>query len=277
MDILIRAPDALAVLLALLFTVMSLPASAAPDVHDDTGRRVVLAAPAERIVTLAPHATELVVSAGAAERLVAIAAGSTAPPGLGGLPQIGGAGPLDRETLLATGPDLVIGWQSGNRADDLDWLARAGIPVYRSEPRGLEDIARSIRSIGQLAGTPALAAEAARGFMEAVRTDCARLPPVPALVLVWGRPPMTVGGRHWINAVLHAAGFSNHFAGVPAGVFQVAPEALLAANAAHRLSLVPGAVDDAMLADLLSRPGPRLAVAVQRLCQRRLLLMPQQP
>lgn len=258
--------------LACLLAFLPLAALAGPAVVDDTGRPVALPAFADRIVTLAPHATELVVAAGAAGRLVAIAAGSPAPPGLGKVPRVGGAGPLDRETLLATAPDLVIAWQTGNRAADLDWLARHGIPVYRSEPRGLDDVARSIRAIGELAGTGDSAAAAAQAFAEAVDTPCVNLPRRPALVLVWDRPPMTVGGRHWINAVLQAAGFSNHFAAVPAGVFQVAPEALVAAARTERLSLVPGAADDAILADLLSRPGPRLGRAVQRLCQRRLAL-----
>jgi iron complex transport system substrate-binding protein len=271
MGILTRARAGLAVLCAAL----AMPAAADPGVVDDTGREVVLPAPAKRIVTLAPHATELTVAAGAAGRLVAIAAGSPPPPGLAGLPRIGGAGPLDRETLLAIQPDLVIGWQSGNRAADLDWLMQRGVAVYRSEPHGLADVARSILAIGQLADTTAEAAMAAREFREAARTACAGLPPRPALVLVWEHPPMTVGGRHWMNSVLQAAGFRNHFAGVRAGTFQVGPEALLAAGRAHRLSLVPGASDDPVLADLLSRPGPRLAAAVQRLCQRRLALVPQ--
>lgn len=259
----------------LLCAALALPAAAAGRVIDDTGREVVMTAPAERIVTLAPHATELAVAAGATGRLVAIAAGSPPPPELAGLPRIGGAGPLDRETLLAVEPDLVIGWQSGNRAADLDWITERGIAVYRSEPRDLADVARSIRVIGQLADTGATAAVAAQDFLDASRTACSDLPARPALVLVWTQPPMTVGGRHWINPVLQAAGFRNHFAAVPVGTFQVGREALLGAGRAHRVSLVPGASDDPLLVDLLSRPGPRLAAAVQRLCQRRLELVPE--
>ncbi|MGB5639950.1 MAG: cobalamin-binding protein, partial [Sedimenticolaceae bacterium] len=42
---------------------------------DDLGGRVSLPQAAQRIVTLAPHATELVVAAGAGDRLVGIAVG----------------------------------------------------------------------------------------------------------------------------------------------------------------------------------------------------------
>jgi iron complex transport system substrate-binding protein len=241
-------------------------------VHDDTGRALSLTRPAERIVTLAPHATELVAAAGAADRLVAVSPGPV-PAGLrSALPRIGGPGALDREALMMLRPDLVIAWESGNRAADLDWIAHVGITLYRSEPRGLADVAASIRAIGALTGTRQLAAEAAAAFEQATRTPCAGLPPEPAFVLVWERPPMSLGGRHWINDVLRAAGFRNLFAGLDRGVFQIAPEVLLAAGPATLISLLPRPASGSAqpLAELLSRPGTRLPEAVQQLCRLRL-------
>ena len=49
-------------------------------VQDDRGRAVVLAEPARRAVTLAPHATELVYAAGAGDRIAATIRGSDYPP-----------------------------------------------------------------------------------------------------------------------------------------------------------------------------------------------------
>jgi hypothetical protein len=45
--------------LFLLFATLALPAAAELRLTDDAGRTVVLAAPAQRIVSLAPHVTEL--------------------------------------------------------------------------------------------------------------------------------------------------------------------------------------------------------------------------
>jgi len=238
--------------------------------YDDMDREVSLPHPARRIVTLSPHATELVVAAGAADRLVAIATGP-ADPALAATPRIGGPGALDREALLTLQPDLVIAWQSGNRAADLDWIERNGIALYRSEPDSLAAVAATIRAIGELSGTPVIARTAAAAFERALETACAGLPPQPAYVLVWERPAMSIGGRHWINDVLRAAGFHNLFADLDRGVFQIAPEALLAARPATRISLVPtpDTVGGPALADLLARPGTRLPEAVQRLCRLR--------
>jgi len=261
-----RAGRPLAALLAVW-----LPAAYAATLYDDMNRPVSLPHPAQRIVTLSPHATELVVAAGAADRLVAIAAGPAAPALAASRPRIGGPGALDREALLALRPDLVIAWQSGNRAADLDWIERAGIALYRSEPASLAAVAATIRAIGELSGSPAAARAAAVEFERAVDTPCRGLWPQPAFVLVWERPAMSIGGRHWINDVLRAAGFRNLFADLDRGVFQISPEALLAAGPATRISLLPRPDTDGAptLADLLARPGTRLPEAVQYLCRLR--------
>jgi iron complex transport system substrate-binding protein len=247
--------------------------SQALSVLDDLGTVVRLPAPAQRIVTLSPHATDLVMATGAAGRLVGIAGTGEAPDGLASLPRIGGHGGLDREALLALAPDLVIGWQSGNRPSDLDWIAGNGIALYRSEPASLRDIGRTLRDIGTLSGTGAQAETAARRFEKTFdNAPCGGLPPRPVYVVVWERPAMSVGGRHWINAALSATSHRNVLAQRDHGVFHIASEAAMAYAPLTQISLVrrfDGSPAD-RLADLLSRPGPRLADAVSLLCARRL-------
>jgi iron complex transport system substrate-binding protein len=251
----------------------------AAEVRDDLGLRVSLAQPAQRIVTLAPHATELVVAAGAAARLVGVAVGADPPPVVVALPRIGGPGALDREALLALQPDLVVGWQSGNRAADLDWIAHSGVALYRSEPEALSDIAAAIRAIGVLSGRGPHADRAAAAFERDLQTPCARQPAQPAYVVVWERPAMSLGGRHWINSAMRLAGYRNVFEQLDRGVFRISAEAAHAQHGLPRLNLVrdPSNPKDARLADLLARPGPRLAEAVQLLCGRRLRVARQPP
>ena len=241
-------------------------------VTDDLGRRLPGNPPAQRIVTLSPHATELVLAAGAARHLVGVAAGSQDDGHNGALPRIGGWSGLDRETVLALRPDLAIAWHSGNRTADLAWLERIGVRVYRSEPRNLEDIARGITAIGVLTDNQPAARQATIGFYRAIRSACSNLPGVPVYVRVWSHPELTVGGDHWINAVLRAAGYRNVLAQVPRGVFAIAPETALGYRDITQIGL-ERRYDDSpadRLADALSRPGPGLAEAVETLCQRRL-------
>src|SRR5262245_45545571 len=64
------------------------------------------AAPAQRIVSLAPNLTELVYSAGAGERMVGADAYSDFPAAAQQLPRVGDAFQVDYERVLALHPDL---------------------------------------------------------------------------------------------------------------------------------------------------------------------------
>ncbi|MCB1926262.1 MAG: ABC transporter substrate-binding protein [Gammaproteobacteria bacterium] len=247
-------------------------AAAAPHARDDAGQLVDLAQPAQRIITLAPHAAELVDAAGAGDRLVGISAATVRPPGATEVAVVGGAGALDRERLLMLQPDLVIAWRSGNRATDLAWLRTLDVPLFISEPASLADISRSIRAIGVLAGTSDAANTAAQAFDRAIDTPCLGLPPQPAYVSVWERPRLSLGGRHWLNDVLAHAGLINVFARLDRAVIAVSDEASAAYESLPRVSLArrfDGSEDD-RLADLLARPGPALAQATRLLCRRSL-------
>ena len=242
-------------------------------VADDTGRRVTLNHPAARIVTLSPHATELVFAAGAGDKLIAVASYSDYPAEAAALPRIGGSGGVDRERLLQLQPDLVVAWHSGSRLFDLAWLDRRGIPVFRSEPQSLNQIPESLRKLGVLAGTTSQAQRAAEllelGLARVCRTDA---PVRRTYYQLWDRPALTYGGRHWANDALTRIGFVNVFADVDRSVFSPAEEAVLARHPdlvlaseltevgrqiAPRVIRVPTAWD---------RPTPRILAALRQVC-----------
>jgi len=250
---------------------LTMAATHAATVIDDSGAQVTLSQPAGRIVTLSPHATDLVVAAGAADRLVAVASFSELPPRWQHLPRVGGAGAIDREALSAWKPDLVVAWPSGNRPNDIAWLRKSGIPLFASEPAELQRIADAIRAIGKLSDTSAVADAAADAFEAGLAVPCRNLDLRPAYVIVWDQPAMTVGGRHWLNEVLALAGFVNTMGRIDLGVFAVSTEAAMAKSEAQPISLMRRFDDSEAdsLANLLSRPGPRLVEAVQRLCMLR--------
>lgn len=257
---------------AILVTLLFAGGAAALSVEDDLGRKVELARPAERIVTLSPHATELALAAGLDRRLVAIASGGREWPETAGLPRVGGAGAIDRELLLAIRPDLVIGWHSGNRPTDLAWLERQGFALFLSEPRGPSDVAATLRALGKLGATRAVATKRATELLDGMQGECSALPAIDAYIRIWDKPAMTVGGGHWINPVLRAAGFRNVFEDEPLGVFTIAEEARFRYRDHVSISLVRTFDDtpEDRLAELLSLPGPRLDQAVRRLCAKRL-------
>jgi iron complex transport system substrate-binding protein len=244
-------------------------------VQDDLDREIRLSAPASRILTLAPHATEMILAAGAGKNLVAVAQFSSYPPSLDRIPRINTLGSLDREYILDTNPDLVIAWASGNRQADLRWLEQTGIPVFMSEPTSLADIASSLEKLGALAGKPEAGHEAAERFtadLDRACTGSSSADRRPAYYEIWADPPMTIGGKHWLNEVLERAGLKNIFADVPRLVFTLNPESLMARKVSVLITSQPDAsrpVDTAHIyraGPELGRPGPRLAEGLKSLC-----------
>lgn len=233
---------------------------------------LVMASPASqrllRVVTLAPHATELVIAAGGADRLVAaVPTDAPLPSGVLPLQTFGG---LDRERLLALQPDLVVTWTSGTRPADLAWLAQMDVAVFLSEPADLAAIAAEIRALGRLLDNPIKATEAADHFLAAVHTPCDSLPKREVYVEIWPQPPLSLGGRHWLNDVLAHLGLHNTFAKVPRAVFSVDPESLAQREALPRLVLRKPTNPAEFGSLLLARPGPALAKALPALCRQRI-------
>ena len=229
--------------------------------------------PAQRVITLAPHATELVQAIGGQHILIAAAA-HTADELPAYIMRINTYGGLDRELILQLAPDLVIAWTSGNRPSDLAWLATQGIPVYHSEPQRLTELADQMRAIGKLTGLETTAAQAAAHYLHQLRqiqTHCQTATAAEAYVQIWSRPAMSVGGQHWINDVLRYAGLRNTYAAEQRGIFSVEAESLYSKRHIMRLS-----GDQSIQTRLnshwvpnLGRPSPAILKVIQQLCKTR--------
>ncbi|THF64099.1 cobalamin-binding protein [Pseudothauera nasutitermitis] len=224
----------LAFLAACTALLISVPAFSAPvRIVDDTGQEVVLPRPAQRIIALAPHVTEVLFAAGADERVVGVVAYSDYPEEATRLPQVGGYTQLDLEAVAALRPDLVVGWAGGNRAASLDKLRALGVPIYLNDPHSLDDVARSLEAMGILAGTEAAAraaAEAFRARRAALAERYASRPPVRLFYQVWDRPLMTVNGQHLISDAIRLCGGENVFADLPQIAPTLSTEAVLLAD-----------------------------------------------
>lgn len=210
-------------ILACLVAVCKGPVQAQSPVHgqkkvsviDYTGNTVTLNKPARRIIALAPHAVENTFSANAGDRLVAVVAYSDYPEAAKKIQQIGSNNLLNLEAIIALQPDLIIAWQSGNTRQSIKRLRDLGFTLYIDEPKSLEDIAKSIRDIGVLAGTRQAAAEAADSYLSQLGQLLAEhrsLPPVTVFYQVWNQPLQTINGRHLISAAIELCGGRNIYA-----------------------------------------------------------------
>jgi iron complex transport system substrate-binding protein len=259
-------------------------------VTDDSGTKVRLAAPARRIVSLAPHITETLFAAGAGDRIVGAVDYSDYPEAAKKLPRVGGYSKLDLEAVAALKPDLAIGWASGNAPAHIEKLRSLGIPVFLVQPERIDDVAGNLERYGELAGTTTAARTAAAAFRDRLRELRSRYgtrPPVRTFYQIWKQPLMTVGGGQVISDVIQLCGGVNIFADLKPLAPTVTAESVIAADpevivASGMGESRPEWVDDwrqwrTMTAvqrdnlffippDLIQRHTPRLAEGAARLC-----------
>jgi len=183
-------------------------------VTDSLGQIIELNKPARRIVSLAPHTTEMLFAAGAGEWVVGAVKYSDYPQQAKKIPRVGGYKSFDYEAIIALKPDLVIAWQSGNSRAGIDQLKKLGYPVFVTEPRTFSDIPELIESIAVLTDTVKQAELVIRRFNEQLKQLRERYQGVEKLKVfyqVWRQPLMTVNSDHLINKVINLCGGINIF------------------------------------------------------------------
>ena len=274
--------------LTFLLLCLSFAASGAIEVVDDRGATLSLEQPARRVISLAPHLTELMFAAGAGGRLVGVVRDSDFPPQARAIARIGDAAGADFERMIALQPDLVLAWGSGNRASVVERLRQLGFAVLVLEPRVLEDIPRHIGMLGMLAGTSAAAGDAVRAFSQRsarLRARYEHARPVNVMFEMWHRPIMTVSGEHMISDVLRMCGSRNVFADLPQLAAEISleqvlirdPEVIVVGSEAAGAGIADWkdypylkAVGNGRVynvsADLITRQTPRILDAAEQIC-----------
>ena len=160
----------------------SVPATATPEpataypltLTDDAGREVTLAAAPQRIVSLAPSNTEIVCALGACDSLVGVPEYQVGYPDdvastVADLPIVVSFGPVDREAIVATEPDLVLA--AGNEltsTEDIDALTDLGLPVIVLYPQSLDEVSADIELVGEALDAQAEAAEVTAGMADMI-------------------------------------------------------------------------------------------------------------
>ena len=282
-------------LLAAAVLLATASAHAAVTVVDDAGQTITLSQPARRIVSLAPHVTELIYAAGGGDRIVGTVSYSDYPPQARDIPRVGDNKALDLERIAALKPDLIVVWRHGNAQKQTDRLRALGMPLFFSEPRKLESIPTNLEKLGTLMGTETVANRAAGDFrlqVDTLRKTYAARPPVTVFYQVWQQPLMTLNGEHLVSDLLALCGGRNLFAREAPLVPTVSVEAVVAGNPEAMLTAGIGATrPDKPLADfsmwekwkqvtavarnnlfiidgdLVNRAGPRVVQGAAEICK----------
>jgi iron complex transport system substrate-binding protein len=264
-------------------------------IEDGLGRTVDLAAPAGRIVSLAPSNTEILYALGAGDQTVGRDEFSDFPAAALELPAIGGSfGGYNAEAILALEPDLVLAAEI-NTVEQVEELAGLGLAVFwLANPTTLEELYANLAVVAELVGRQSEAdalVEELRGRVAAVDEILAGVSASPLVFYeIDGsdpNAPWTAGPGTFIDALIARAGGVNLGAVMEDSYAQISIEELVAQNPEIILlgdsafGVTPEsvaarsgwenitAVEEGNLFpfddNLVSRPGPRLVDGLEAL------------
>ncbi|HSV86269.1 MAG TPA: cobalamin-binding protein [Levilinea sp.] len=278
------------------------PADTAITLVDGLGRTVTLAAPAQKVVSLAPSNTEMLFALGAGAQVAGRDDFSNYPEEALAIASVGGSmGDYNLEEIARLQPDLVLVAEI-NTPELVNALENLELTVfYLSNPDDIEGIYTNLEIVGKLAGRAAQAEALIASLQARVGRIDAALETVTDQPLVFYEldatdpaKPWTAGPGTFLNLLVQRAKGKNVGAVLSAEWAQISQEELLVQNpdvillgnanwgmTAEMVAGRPGwqqikAVADgrvyAINDDLISRPGPRQVDGLEEMVR---LLHPQ--
>lgn len=266
-------------------------AQAAISVTDDLGHTVSLAKPAQRVISLSPHVTELIFAAGAGDKIIGTVKYSDYPAAAKEIPRIGDNRQFDLERIMAMKPDLLVIWMHGAFERQLEVLKQSGVPFFFSDPQKLEQIPETILKLGSLFGTEKNAQLSANDFRQQLHQLTAQYQSkakVRTFYQVWHKPLYTLNDKHIVSNAIRVCGGENIFGKLNVtapvvsieAVLQENPEVLISAESRNQASngidqwknmtsLLAAKNNNLVLidGDLVNRSGPRIIDGAKAICE----------
>lgn len=261
-------------------------------VTDDSGAELTLENNPERIVSLTPSNTEILFALGLGDRVVGVTTYCDYPEEVNEKTKIGDL-QGNVEEIVALEPDLVVSKAILND-DVVSKLRNLNIPVLCVNPESLDGVYRAIELISKVTGTESsgdkLSSEM-KERIEAVEQKVASIPEAERLkvfIEVGNEPLYTAGTKSSVDELLSLAGGIN-IAGDVEGyqmyslesVVKNNPDAILALDSYYvdveaeikkrsGWDTIKAVQEDNLIIDLdnlLNRPGPRSADAVETIAK----------
>ncbi len=187
-----------------------------------------------RLITLAPHLTEMVYSAGAGNLLVATVNYSDYPKIANKLPIVGDYNQIHIEQIIKLKPSLIIAWKSGNTPQDIQRLKKLGFNVWQTEIKQLSDIPSQIQQIGKKTNQQITANKIAQQLQQILTTTKQQYQTTTSkptvFYQIWDKPLYTVGKNQFISQAIQLCGATNLFEQINILAPQVSTEAVIKQN-----------------------------------------------
>lgn len=156
---------------------------------DDTGKSFTVEQPPKRVVALSPSVVEVMYAVNAPP--VARVSSANFPEAARGLPAVGTSYQPNFEQIAAQNPDFIIADTQIQSPQTLAELAKLGAPVFAIRVQSVDDITKSLRTVGSLMGKTEDGEKAAKELEGKLQAAQAKLPPEserPAVFILVGTP-----------------------------------------------------------------------------------------
>ena len=262
---------------------------------DGLGREVTLAAPAQRVVSLAPSITEILFAVGAGDQVVGRDEFSDYPAEAASIDSVGGSmGEYSVEAIVALEPDLVLAAEI-NTPELVKQLEDLGLTVfYVNNPTTIEEMYGSLENVAALTGHDVT--ELIESLKARVAVIDEKIAPISARPSVFYEidasdpaKPYTYGPGTFGNLLIERAGGFNIGSEAADAYPQLSLEQIVVANPSIILlgDAMWGVTTESVLArpgwetieavksnqifpiddNLISRPGPRLVDGLEALAK----------
>ena len=168
-----------------------------------------------RIVSLAPHATELIVAAGLLKQLVAVDTNSDFPPAVKTLPKLSSYPRIEIESVINQRPNLLVVWGAGLDRSLIDRLNNYGVAVFVSEPNLAADIVRNIEQLAKLSTNPDDARRLIANWQQRLKSleaQYASKQKVSYFYQIWQQPLIAMSDQSFQAEASRICGGANIFA-----------------------------------------------------------------
>ena len=254
---------------------------------DGLGRTVVLPERIDRAVSLAPSVTEMIFAAGAGDRLVGVTTYCDFPEAAKQIKKIGDTQTPNIEVIAALRPQVVLVTTASQIQGFMSKLESQNIAIFVTDPKSVASVEENLRQLGEIFGTQTTAnAEADKladrlAVLEKASLGATR---PKTFVQISKEPLYTAGEGSYLTELIAVAGGDSVTKNVPTAFPKLSKETALAMNpdviilSASEDNTAPNeafrnspAVKNGRVysinADIIARPGPRMADAAEQMAK----------
>jgi len=233
-----------------------------------------------------PSITETLFALGLSNEVVGVTENCNYPPAAKQKEKVGRF-VINLEKVVSLKPDLVILLEDAQRSD-IQKLKKFGLPVLTVNPRTIPDIMVTIKELGLKTGKVIQAYRLVESMQDRImkaKTSYRTFQRVPVFVMVGYRPLVSAGGQSFINDIVENAGGNNIAKDSKSPYPQYSFEQLIELDPTtiiilkgtikkeellkdRRWGELQAVINDRILfidPDIVSRPGPRVADAIEEI------------